>query len=35
MAGLFSGWLQGQGGSSIVPVTLELNDGSTLHYRYQ
>jgi len=35
MAGLLSGWLQGQGGSSIVPVTLELNDGSTLHYRYQ
>jgi hypothetical protein len=35
MAGLFSGWLQGQGGSRIVPVTLELNDGSTLHYRYQ
>jgi len=35
MAGLFSGWLQGQGGSRMVPVTLELNDGSTLHYRYQ
>ncbi|MDF2042125.1 MULTISPECIES: cellulose biosynthesis protein BcsD [unclassified Pantoea] len=35
IAGLFSGWLQGQGGSRIVPVTLELNDGSTLHYRYQ
>lgn len=35
LAGLFSGWLQGQGGSSVVPVTLELNDGSTLHYRYQ
>lgn len=35
IAGLFSGWLQGQGGSRMVPVTLELNDGSTLHYRYQ
>ena len=34
-AGLFSGWLQAQGGSSAVPVTPELNDGSTLYYRYQ
>jgi len=35
MAGLLSGWLQGQGGSHRVPVTPELNDGTTLHYRYQ
>ncbi|KGD85445.1 cellulose synthase subunit D [Pantoea sp. PNA 14-12] len=35
LAGLFSGWLQGQGGSKAVPVTLELNDGNTLHFRYQ
>ncbi|WP_419964278.1 cellulose biosynthesis protein BcsD [Pantoea vagans] len=35
IAGLFSGWLQGQGGSRMVPVTLEPNDSSTLHYRYQ
>jgi len=34
-AGLFSGWLQAQGGSSAVPVPPELNDGSTLYYRYQ
>ncbi|MGK3144011.1 cellulose biosynthesis protein BcsD [Pantoea sp. C2G6] len=35
MAGLLSGWLQGQGGSRKVPVTPEFNDGTTLCYRYQ
>lgn len=35
MAGLLSGWLQGQGGSKRVPVTPERNDGTALHYRYQ
>lgn len=35
LAGMFSGWLQGQGGSKTVPVVLELNDGHTMHFRYQ
>ncbi|PZL85634.1 MULTISPECIES: cellulose biosynthesis protein BcsD [Pantoea] len=35
LAGLFSGWLQGQGGSNRVPVTAERSEGSTLYYRYQ
>ncbi|MCH9299206.1 cellulose biosynthesis protein BcsD [Pantoea allii] len=35
LAGLFSGWFQGQGGSKAVPVVLELNDGNTMHFRYQ
>ena len=35
LAGLYSGWLQGQGGSAAVQIVLELNDGNTLHYRYQ
>ena len=35
LAGLYAQWLQAQGGSAAVPVTLEKNDGGTLHYRYQ
>lgn len=35
LAGLYAGWLQAQGGSEAVPLVLELNDGSTLHFRYQ
>lgn len=33
--GLFTGWLQGQGGSPAVPVALEMKDDNTLLYRYQ
>ena len=35
LAGVYAQWLQAQGGSAAVPVTLEKNDGGTLHYRYQ
>ncbi|MGK3136289.1 cellulose biosynthesis protein BcsD [Pantoea sp. CTOTU46764] len=35
LAGVYAQWLQAQGGSAAVPVTLENNDGGTLHYRYQ
>lgn len=35
LAGVYSQWLQAQGGSAAVPVTFEKNDGNTLHYQYQ
>ncbi|MBP2195917.1 cellulose biosynthesis protein BcsD [Pantoea cypripedii] len=35
LAGVYAQWLQAQGGSAAVPVTLEKLDGGTLHYRYQ
>ncbi|ERK17145.1 MAG: cellulose biosynthesis protein BcsD [Pantoea sp.] len=35
LAGVYARWLQDQGGSVKVPLTLEKLDGSTLHYRYQ
>ena len=35
LSGVYAQWLQAQGGSAAVPVTLEKVDGGTLHYRYQ